>query len=182
LSDGDEVNKYRTSPLQADTDGDGVADGAEVAQGKYPLVAGEQVARAEAPGAASASSAQPEHPAAQAFQAVYFDFDQHALRESQKMMLVEHAERIKASPTSKLILEGHCDERGTLEYDFALGQKRADNVTNFLVKSGVAVGQLTTVSDGEEKPADPSHTEAAWAKNRRVELVPAEGTLQVLQE
>jgi peptidoglycan-associated lipoprotein len=186
LSDGDEVNRYRTNPLRADTDGDGVADGTEVALGRDPLAASAQVAKAEAPKVAVAPPASAPAPqdrsAAPSFQAVYFDFDRYTLREDQKVVLVGQAERIKASPKSKLILEGHCDERGTIEYNLALGQKRADSVKSFLVKSGVAAGQLTTVSYGKERPADPGHHEAAWAKNRRVELVPAEGNLQALQE
>ena len=73
----------------------------------------------------------------------------------------------------KVSVEGHCDERGTVEYNLALGQKRADSAKSFLVKAGIAADRLKTVSYGKERPADTGHSEAAWAKNRRVEIVAA---------
>jgi len=70
-----------------------------------------------------------------------------------------------------LRIEGHCDERGTIEYNLALGERRANSVKNYLVNYGIDPNRLTTISYGEERPKDPRHNEEAWAKNRRVEFV-----------
>ena len=71
----------------------------------------------------------------------------------------------------KIQIEGHCDERGSDEYNLALGEKRAKSAMNYLVTLGVPADQLSVISFGKEKPADPGHTEAAWAKNRRAAFV-----------
>jgi peptidoglycan-associated lipoprotein len=71
----------------------------------------------------------------------------------------------------KIVIEGHCDERGTAEYNIALGERRAKSVKRYLINLGVDSSQLSTISYGEERPADPGHNEAAWAKNRRAEFV-----------
>ena len=73
----------------------------------------------------------------------------------------------------KVRLEGHCDERGTAEYNLALGQKRAEGVKSFLEGLGISSQRMAAVSYGEERPLDPGHNEAAWMKNRRVDIVPA---------
>lgn len=100
---------------------------------------------------------------------VYFDFDQDTIRPDAKEVLMTHAARLKGTST-KATLEGHADERGTREYNMALGERRAKAVRDFLVIQGVAKSQLDVVSYGEERPADPASNEAAWAKNRRVEI------------
>jgi len=74
---------------------------------------------------------------------------------------------MKKNPGAKVQIEGHCDERGTPEYNLALGQRRADSTKKYLVNLGIDGSRLSTISYGEEKPADPGHNEAAWAKNRR---------------
>ncbi|MEW6752812.1 MAG: peptidoglycan-associated lipoprotein Pal [Candidatus Latescibacterota bacterium] len=112
--------------------------------------------------------------AARMLGAVYFDYDDFQIRQDQVGMLSEHADRLKAVQDVKLTLEGHCDERGTIEYNLALGQRRANSVKAFLVRAGVQGERLNLVSYGEQKPADPGHGEAAWARNRRVEFVPTE--------
>jgi peptidoglycan-associated lipoprotein len=84
--------------------------------------------------------------------------------------LSSHADKLNAASGVKLTLAGHCDERGTVEYNLALGQKRADAVKNYLVRGGVDAERLSTISFGKEKPVDPGHSEASWAKNRRVEF------------
>jgi peptidoglycan-associated lipoprotein len=118
------------------------------------------------------SKADAEARAERTFAATYFDYDKYNIREDQKAGLSDNAGRLKAKGF-KATLEGHCDERGTIEYNLALGQKRADSVKGFLVKAGVGKDQLTTISYGKERPVDQGHTEAAWAKNRRVEIVVA---------
>ncbi len=78
---------------------------------------------------------------------------------------------MKKNPGAKLLIEGHCDERGTAEYNMALGERRATAVKNYLVSLGVPKAALSTVSFGKEKPLDPGHDEEAWAKNRRAHFV-----------
>ena len=81
-----------------------------------------------------------------------------------------HAEILKRNPDKSVVVEGHCDERGTREYNLALGERRASVVVAFLESSGVRSGQIDMVSYGEERPADPGHDSAAWEKNRRAIL------------
>jgi peptidoglycan-associated lipoprotein len=81
------------------------------------------------------------------------------------------ADYLKKNRKSKLLIEGHCDERGTSEYNIALGERRATAVMNYLVSLGIPKGALSTVSFGKEKPLDPGHNEEAWAKNRRAHFV-----------
>jgi peptidoglycan-associated lipoprotein len=100
---------------------------------------------------------------------VYFDFDQDTIRpDAREVLLVQAAKLVKTG--EKAVLEGNCDERGTREYNMALGERRAKAVRDFLVLQGVNRAKLEVVSYGEERPADPSHNELAWAKNRRVEI------------
>jgi len=102
---------------------------------------------------------------------VYFDFDKSELKAEAQNTLKENAEWIKKNPAKVVSLEGHCDERGTVEYNLALGTRRAKAAQDYLRSIGVPSERLTTISFGEEFPADPGHNEAAWAKNRRVESV-----------
>lgn len=109
--------------------------------------------------------------AAASLKTVYFEFDKSTLTVQSKEKLRENAAFLKENPDAKVLLEGNCDERGTNEYNTALGQKRAYSAYEFLRALGVAEDRMETVSYGEERPADPAHTEAAWAKNRRVECL-----------
>src|SRR5262249_39277043 len=105
-------------------------------------------------------------------QTVYFDFDKSIIKPSEVSKLDEVARRMKSSFQGKALrIEGHCDERGTEEYNRALGDRRALSVREKLVSLGLDPEMLPTITYGEEKPADPGHNEAAWAKNRRAELV-----------
>lgn len=104
---------------------------------------------------------------------VFFDFDQWSIREDQKEVMAKNSQWLKSNPNVKVRLEGHCDERGTAEYNLALGQKRAEGVKSFLEGLGISSQRMATVSYGEERPLDPRHNEEAWAKNRRVDIVPA---------
>ena len=101
---------------------------------------------------------------------VFFDFDSFVVKDEYRPMLEAHAKALSANRSKRMVLEGHTDERGGREYNLALGQKRADAVLRTLVLLGVQDGQLEAVSFGEEKPAVQGSDEAAWAKNRRVEL------------
>jgi peptidoglycan-associated lipoprotein len=98
---------------------------------------------------------------------LYFGFDDHVLTEEGMSRLTALGEYIKKNPNQKLIIQGHCDERGSTEYNLALGQKRSASVKAFLVTIGVKDDQLQTVSYGKEKPAMAGSNEEAWAKNRR---------------
>jgi peptidoglycan-associated lipoprotein len=101
---------------------------------------------------------------------VYFDFDSFVVKDEYRPMLEAHAKVLSANRSKRMALEGHTDERGGREYNLALGQKRAEAVLRTMVLLGVQDGQLEAVSFGEEKPALQGSDEAAWAKNRRVEL------------
>jgi len=98
---------------------------------------------------------------------IHFDYDKSFIRDDAKPVLGEVAAFMKKNPGAKVQIEGHCDERGTPEYNLALGQRRADSTKKYLVNLGIDGSRLSTISYGEEKPADPGHNEAAWAKNRR---------------
>ncbi len=103
--------------------------------------------------------------------AIFFDFDSYQIRDDMKERLREAAEYLFAHPEVRLELQGNCDERGSSEYNLALGEKRALAVKRYLVNLGVSPERLETVSFGEERPLDPGHNEKAWALNRRVDLV-----------
>jgi peptidoglycan-associated lipoprotein len=101
----------------------------------------------------------------------YFDYDKAVLQPESLAILEQHAAFLKNSPDRRVTIDGFTDERGTREYNLALGERRADAVATFLVSQGVRRSQIDVVSYGEERPADPGHSESAWAKNRRAELV-----------
>jgi peptidoglycan-associated lipoprotein len=110
-------------------------------------------------------------PADLKFQTIYFDFDKSNIRSDQRSSLTKNAQLLNQYKTVKIRLEGHCDERGTEEYNMALGQRRADAVERFLSDYGISGSRITSISYGEMRPADSGHNDAAWAKNRRCELV-----------
>lgn len=98
---------------------------------------------------------------------IYFDFDQASITDAARATLVRHAAWLAAHPEVRVVVEGHCDERGTVEYNLALGDKRAQATRDTLVGLGVASARLSAVSFGKERPLDVGHDEAAWAHNRR---------------
>lgn len=102
---------------------------------------------------------------------IFFDFDSSILSDSARKTLTRDFAVLKQNPQSRIRVEGHCDERGSAEYNLALGERRAKAAVSYLTTLGAPSGQLTTISYGKEKPADPGHDEAAWAKNRRDEFV-----------
>jgi peptidoglycan-associated lipoprotein len=105
------------------------------------------------------------------FDDVRFDFDKSVVREDGRKTCGIVADYLKKHPQAKMLIEGHCDERGTAEYNMALGERRATAVMTYLVSLGVPKSALSTVSFGKEKPLDPGHNEEAWAKNRRAHFV-----------
>lgn len=102
---------------------------------------------------------------------VYFEFDSSDLTAQGQEVAAKFARFLVSNPTAKLRLEGHADERGTREYNVGLGERRANAVQNAMLSIGASGTQLSIVSYGEERPADPRHDEAGWAANRRVEIV-----------
>lgn len=102
---------------------------------------------------------------------IYFEFDQYILSDTAKQNLNKKAQWLKNFPGAKAVIEGHCDERGSAEYNLALGQKRADATMQYLVSLGISADRISTVSFGKEKPVDIGHNEAAWVKNRRAHFV-----------
>jgi peptidoglycan-associated lipoprotein len=109
--------------------------------------------------------------AALAAHTVYFDFDSSVIKNNEKPNVEAAAAYLKANPKVGLRIEGNCDERGTEEYNRALGERRALAARELIVASGVEFDRVVTVSYGKDKPADPGHKEEAWAKNRRDEFV-----------
>lgn len=101
---------------------------------------------------------------------VYFDYDRYDVRSDFAQMLDAHAAFLRSNPSYKVTIEGHADERGTPEYNIALGERRANAVKMYLQGKGVSADQLSIVSYGKEKPAVLGHDEAAYAKNRRAVL------------
>ncbi len=101
----------------------------------------------------------------------YFDFDTAEIKPEARDVLIAHARYLANNPGQKVRLEGHADERGSKEYNLALGERRANAVQRFLIVNGASRGQLETISYGEEKPAVMGSGESVWAQNRRVELV-----------
>ncbi|MCX7014238.1 MAG: peptidoglycan-associated lipoprotein Pal [Candidatus Sumerlaeota bacterium] len=106
----------------------------------------------------------------QVLQKVYFDYDKADIRPDQRAVLDKDYEYLKANPNQRIIVEGHCDERGTVEYNFALGERRATQVKAYLVNRGIDKDRIKYISMGKEAPAVPGHNEAAWSKNRRAEF------------
>jgi peptidoglycan-associated lipoprotein len=105
------------------------------------------------------------------FPDIHFDYDQSFIREDAKPILKDVADYLKSDSSAAILIEGHCDERGTAEYNIALGERRAESTKSYLVSLGVRSGAISTVSFGEEKPLDTGQTEVAWAKNRRAHFV-----------
>lgn len=127
---------------------------------------------AAAPPSAAASTAAPAKVVINAvLNDIYFDFDKYNIRPGDAETLKLNHNWFMAY-NGRVKIEGHCDERGTVEYNLVLGQKRADAAKNFMTRLGIDANRIDTVSFGKEKPIDPGHNENAWAKNRRVHFEP----------
>lgn len=116
-----------------------------------------------------------ESPAGGPLKDVQFDFDSAALSESARATLKANAEWLKSNPSARVQIEGHCDERGTAEYNMALGAKRAQAAQDYLATLGIAANRMSTVSYGEEIPVCKEHNEDCWVKNRRARFVVSGG-------
>ncbi len=101
---------------------------------------------------------------------IHFDFDKSDIKAEYRDVLAKNSEILKAHPSAKVVVEGHCDEVGTQEYNIALGMRRSTATKNYLESLGVNGAELSTISYGQEKPLDPAHTKEARAKNRRAQF------------
>lgn len=102
---------------------------------------------------------------------IHFDFDKYDIRPADGEILKQNEALLKKYPNVMIQIEGHCDERGTVEYNLALGERRANSAKRFLTSLGIPGSRISTISYGKERPLDPGHDEEAWAKNRRVHFV-----------
>ena len=102
---------------------------------------------------------------------IYFDYDKYDIRPADAEILKGNAALLKKFPNIRIQIEGHCDERGTEEYNLALGERRASSTKKYLNSLGIGADRVSIISFGEEKPADPGHNETAWSKNRRAHTV-----------
>ncbi len=105
------------------------------------------------------------------FMAVYFDFDRYNLRDDAKASLRKNIDVMKQEPDLRITVEGHCDERGTVEYNLALGERRAKSARDYMISMGIKGDRISTISYGKERPVAFGHDEDSWAKNRRDEFV-----------
>ena len=113
----------------------------------------------------------PKEPEPVVLETIYFDFDRADLTPQARAIMAENARKLEEHPELRIRIEGHCDERGTVEYNLALGERRALAALNYLVKYGIDPGRISIISYGKERPVDPRHNEEAWARNRRAEFV-----------
>jgi peptidoglycan-associated lipoprotein len=104
-------------------------------------------------------------------QNIYFDYDKYNIREDAREILKANAEAFTKKGSHGIVVEGHCDERGTAEYNMALGERRAQEAKQYLVNLGINASRIETISYGEERPLDTRSTEEAWAKNRRAQFL-----------
>jgi len=102
---------------------------------------------------------------------IYYDFDSSLVSDQYKPLVTAHAQYLAANPSAKITIQGNCDERGSREYNIALGQRRADGVKKMMLLLGAADNQIDTISFGEEKPRAMGHNEEAWQQNRRSDIV-----------
>ena len=107
-------------------------------------------------------------------QPIYYDFDQSFIRDDAKPVMKANAEYLQANPKAKIRIEGNCDERGTIEYNQALGQRRAQAAKKYLTDLGVSAKRISLISYGKEKPICTESTEDCWQRNRRGDLIAAE--------
>jgi len=150
---------------------------AEVKPAEEARPAGEAKSAEEARLAGEARAAEKTEAAAARAKGVYeftdihFDFDKFNLREEDRAILKKHADLLNGNRDVTIIVEGHCDETGTAEYNLALGERRANAAARFLIDLGIDAKRIKTISYGKELPLDPGHNEEAWARNRRAHFV-----------
>jgi len=125
------------------------------------------VAPASPAPAAAAAAAQPAAPGPSPLKDVFFDYDKSLIRDDQKAALNDNVTWLKGNPGAKLLVEGHCDERGTAEYNLGLGERRAKAAKDYLIAAGIPADRVSTISYGKERPFVLGHDESAWKWNRR---------------
>ncbi len=133
----------------------------------------------QAPGAASSQEAVPAQKdtagmSAEGLMPIYFEFDRSFIRDDAKAVMKANADWLKVHPKVKIKIEGNCDERGTKEYNQALGQRRAASAKKYLTDLGISGKRISLISFGKEKPVCPESTEHCWQKNRRDDFIPQE--------
>ena len=163
VSDATTIEDQEKTKAAADAKAKAEADAQRIAQQKLE----DQMANEKALREAKAMAAKKRFEN----QDVHFEYDSSELSSMAKMLLKEKAAWLKENSSASVTIEGHCDERGTTEYNLALGERRASTVKIYLINLGVAGSRLNTISYGEEKPIDPGTTEAAYRKNRRAHFV-----------
>lgn len=147
-------------------DGDGAGSGAEVED------RGGDVETSGMSGGGAWTGSALENPDSPLYtKVIYFDYDASTIRSEYVDTLRAHAEYLINNPSTMITIEGHCDERGSREYNIGLGEQRANVVQQFMETEGVNPGQINSVSYGEERPEDTGHSDAAWAMNRRAVLL-----------
>ena len=170
-------------PKSADVSGALEEPAAEEAKPEEPKA---EVQKAEEPKTEPAAEAKPEvkeepreepkeraAAAGEGLQPIYFDFDQAFIRDDAKSAMKANADWLKANPKVKVRIEGNCDERGTIEYNQALGQRRAASAKKYLTNLGISASRISLISYGKEKPVCTMNTEDCWQKNRRDDLAAA---------
>ena len=136
--------------------------------GRTAQAAGMVAAATNSPSRGAAATPQPsEFSATDNLKNIHFDFDKYDIRPDDAKILDANAAWLKSRPDDLVLIEGHCDERGTIEYNLALGERRAKAAMNYLVAQGVQARRITLISYGKERPACTTHDEACWAINRR---------------
>jgi len=135
-------------------------------------------AKSKAPASSLEARREGKAPAAGPLKDIYFDFDRYDLKPDARATLKANADWLKANPSARAEIEGHCDERGTNEYNLALGAKRAQAARDYLITLGIAKGRISTKSYGEELPVCKEQNEGCWQKNRhdRFVVIPARST------
>jgi len=133
-----------------------------------PVDTGEDLVRSDDPaGISGMDLVDLNEPGREFLEDVFFGFDSASLDGAARAILDEHARTLNQYPDMKVLIEGHCDERGTVEYNLALGERRANQVYNYLMSLGIASNRMRTITYGKEFPIDPGHNEQAWTRNRR---------------
>ncbi len=157
FTEGDVPVAQDDTPAE-DSSGSGTVSGAPDA---------DQISVEEQAAQKAKEAAMAEQAALREMRTFYFEFDQSTVKSEARPALAAHAAYLAANPASKIVIEGHCDERGTKGYNIALGERRGNSIAKYLIVNGVSKSQLEVVSYGEERPANSGHNEAAWAQNRR---------------
>ncbi len=168
----DGATTAKTASVGAGTDATGMASGESAKPAPSgikvePLSEGQAGQRARA----GAEGVSPDKASIPAFPNVHFEYDSVTLDTESRALLGRLAAWLQKNPVARLVIEGHCDERGTTEYNLALGERRAAECLLYLASLGVGKERMRTVSYGKERPLDPGHDEAAWARNRRAQFV-----------